>query len=172
MKKTILLFAISGCLLTACNNAGTSSTGTNSTTVPEVTETPAIQAADAAVAAITLNAGDDMKFDLAEIKVNEGQTVKLTLNHTGKMTKTTMGHNFILLAQGADLAAFATAALNSQETDYIPAGKEKDIIAHTRVVGGGESDSIEFTAPAQGSYEFLCSFPGHSAMMKGLFTVE
>ncbi|WP_114789615.1 azurin [Niabella yanshanensis] len=171
MKK-IFLFAISGHLLTACNNADTSSTATTGTTVPEVTETRASQPEDPAVAVITLNAGDDMKFDLAEIKVNEGQTVKLTLNHTGKMAKTAMGHNFILLAQGADLAAFATAAINSKETDYLPAGKENDIIAHTRVVGGGESDSIEFTAPAKGHYEFLCSFPGHSAMMKGIFTVE
>lgn len=124
------------------------------------------------VVEITINAGDDMKFDLSEIRAKEGQTVKVTLHHTGKMAKTAMGHNFVLLGQGVSLKDFATKAIGAAATDYVPADSASDIIAHTKLLGGGESDTIEFTAPAKGSYEFLCSFPGHSALMKGVLIVE
>jgi azurin len=39
-------------------------------------------------------------------------------------------------------------------------------------VGGGQSDTIKFATSAlkQGeAYSFFCSFPGHSAIMKGAF---
>ena len=46
------------------------------------------------------------------------------------------------------------------------------MIAHTDLIGGGQVTSIEFDAPDAGTYEFLCSFPGHSGLMKGKFIVE
>lgn len=171
MKKVISLCAILGSLLIACNNPEPASPTAETADVPVVKDA-ALKEDSTTTATITLNGGDDMKFDLTEIKVKEGQTIRLTLNHTGKTPKAAMGHNFVLLAHGVDLSAFANEAINAKETDYLPSGKEKDVIAHTRVVGGGESDSIEFTAPAKGTYEFLCTFPGHSAMMKGVFIVE
>ena len=170
MKKTILSLSIAALLFTSCGGGDTkpASEETETTT----TEATAPEADASTEALVTINGGDDMKFDLTEIKVKEGQTVKLTINHTGKASKAAMGHNFILLAQGVDLASFSNEAINAADNDYIPATREKDIIAHTKLVGGGESDSIEFAAPPKGSYEFLCSFPGHSAMMKGVFIVE
>lgn len=172
MKKVIYLLAFVAISVASCTNSEkqTEETGTTATPVEETTSTT--PEANASEMLITLNAGDDMKFDLSEIKVKEGQTVKLTLTHTGKMAKTAMGHNFVLLAQGVALADFAGKAIAASSTDYIPTGSEKEVIAHTKLVGGGESDTIEFTAPAKGTYEFLCSFPGHSALMKGSFIVE
>lgn len=121
---------------------------------------------------ITIHAGDDMKFDLSEIKVKAGQKVKLTLKHTGTMPKEAMGHNFVLLAYGVSLEDFAGKAMAASDKDYIPEGSEKRVIASTKLLGGGETDTIEFTAPSKGVYEFLCSFPGHSTLMKGVFVVE
>ncbi|HRO72640.1 MAG TPA: azurin, partial [Saprospiraceae bacterium] len=119
-----------------------------------------------------ISGDDQMKYDKTELKVKAGQKVKLTLTHIGKMPKDAMGHNWVLLNQGVDLAAFAAEAIKAKDNDYIPAGKEGDIVAHTKTIGGGESTSVEFDAPAAGTYEFLCSFPGHSGMMKGHFIVE
>ena len=82
-----------------------------------------------------------------------------------------MGHNFVLLKQGVDLAAFGIKSASAKDTDYIPSDEEDNIIAHTRLIGGGETTSIEFDAPEPGEYEFLCSFPGHYAIMKGKFIV-
>ncbi|HMZ46438.1 MAG TPA: azurin [Chitinophagaceae bacterium] len=178
MKKSIVVLASITFLLTACSNSGseTKTEATTEATTEAATEAPAEETPGEAPAAtdgtVTLTGGDDMKFDLSEIKVKDGQTVKLTLVHSGKMPKTAMGHNFVLLATGVDVAKFATDAINAKDNDYIPASHKKDIIAHTKTIGGGESTTIEFKAPAKGTYDFLCSFPGHSAMMKGKFIVE
>lgn len=118
---------------------------------------------------IVINSNDQMRFDKSEIRVKAGEKIKLTLNHTGKLPKNAMGHNFVLLEKGVDMADFAMKAMNAKDNQYIPA---KGVIAHTKLIGGGESTTIEFTAPAKGTYEFLCSFPGHYAMMKGKFIVE
>jgi azurin len=40
------------------------------------------------------------------------------------------------------------------------------------MIGGGESTVIEFVAPEAGTYTYICSFPGHYAMMKGKLIVE
>ena len=120
---------------------------------------------------ITLNSNDAMKYDMSEIKAMEGQTVVLTLNHTGKLPKEAMGHNFVLLNQGVVMADWATEAVKAKDNDYIP-NDGKDVIAHTKTIGGGESTTVTFTAPAKGTYDFLCSFPGHYAMMNGKFIVE
>lgn len=169
MKKKFLVFASAALLFVACNNKPAEST---ETTEPAATEEPAAPAADANTAEVTLNAGDDMKYDITEIKVKEGQTVKLTLHHTGQAPKVAMGHNFVLLQAGASLENYAKDAINAKDDDYFPKALAKDVIAHTKTIGGGESDTVEFPAPAKGTYDFLCSFPGHSGTMKGKFIVE
>lgn len=121
------------------------------------------------VRTIVINSDDQMRFDTNEIRVKSGEKVKLTLNHTGKLAKNVMGHNFVLLTKGTDVAKFSRAAMNEKEKEYIPS---TGVIAHTKLIGGGESTTIEFTAPGKGTYDFICSFPGHYAMMKGKFIVE
>ena len=69
-----------------------------------------------------------------------------------------MGHNFVLLKAGTDTAAFGAKAITAAATEYIPADAE-EIIAHTKLIGGGETDTIEFEVPGPGEYPFLCSSP-------------
>ncbi len=122
--------------------------------------------------ALVLNANDAMQFDKKEFKVKAGQKVKLTLKHTGKFAKNAMGHNFVLLKPGTDLQAFASKANMASSTEYIPKSEAASIVAHTKLIGGGESDTIEFTAPKKGTYTYICSFPGHYGIMQGKFIVE
>ncbi len=172
MKKSILVFASAAMFLAACSSSteqkSTEPAAPAETTTPEAAPEPA----PAEPAVVTLNAGDDMKYDITEIKVKAGQTVKLTLHHTGKLPVSGMGHNFVLLASGVDLAEFAQAALKAKDSEYIPADLSDDILAHTKLIGGGETTEIEFTAPEKGTYDYLCTFPGHYAMMQGKFIVE
>jgi len=127
---------------------------------------------DDAVVEITITGNDQMKFDKNQIRVKAGQTVRLTLRHVGQMEKAIMGHNWALLAPGTDMAAVGQAAASAEETDYIPSEYKDQILEHTKMLGGGESDTIEFEAPAAGTYDFLCTFPGHYALMQGKFIVE
>jgi azurin len=138
-------------------------------TTESVTEEKSSQ--DENVVEITITGNDQMQYNLAELKVKAGQTVRITLKHIGKMDKNVMGHNWVLLTKGTDIGAFGQAAVAAKATDYIPAGTTQ-VIAHTKLLSGGESDTIEFVAPAAGTYDFICSFPGHYALMKGKFIVE
>ncbi|MFD1629402.1 plastocyanin/azurin family copper-binding protein [Pseudopedobacter beijingensis] len=169
MKKTTIFLSAIMMIMAACSsNSNKQQEGTTESTTATTQETVEPSSKEAV---ITLNAGDDMKFDQTLLTVKEGQTVKLTLHHTGEMAKDVMGHNFVLLAVGVSATDFAMKVIGDKATDYIPADT-KDIIAHTKLLGGGESDTIEFPAPAKGTYEFLCSFPGHVGLMKGTLIVE
>ena len=132
----------------------------------------ATESVDSQVAEVTITGNDQMKFDKNEIRVKAGQKVKLTLKHVGKMEKSVMGHNWALLTQDADMATVGQASATAADTDYIPADMKDKFIAHTKMLGGGESDTIEFDAPAPGTYTFMCTFPGHYALMQGKFIVE
>ncbi|MEO1714954.1 MAG: azurin, partial [Bacteroidota bacterium] len=125
---------------------------------------------DPNVTKIVLEAGDNMQFNTKEIRVRQGQKVELKLTHTGSMTKLSMGHNFVLLDKGTNLNEFAVAAIEAKDNDYIP--ETEQILAHTKLLGGGESDTIVFEAPAAGTYQFVCSYPGHVALMVGKFIVS
>jgi azurin len=123
------------------------------------------------VVEVNLTGDDMMRFNLDEIRVKEGETVRLTLRHVGELPENAMGHNFVLLQQGTDINEFGQEAATASDNDYIPEGTDK-VIVHTEMIGGGEETSIEFTAPEAGIYDFICSFPGHYVQMRGKFIVE
>lgn len=127
---------------------------------------------DANSISVGISGNDLMQYNKNEIKVKAGQEVTLTLRHVGKMELLVMGHNWVLLKPGTDITEFGIKAAEvGQETDWIPDGGE-DVIVHTKMIGGGQSTSITFAAPEPGTYDFICSFPGHAALMKGKFIVE
>ena len=121
---------------------------------------------------LALSGNDMMQFDKKEFTVKAGQKVTLNFRHTGKMDLAVMGHNFVLLKPGTEINVFAAAAANAgKPKDWIPNHGE-EVIAHTKMLGGGQRTSITFTAPEAGIYDFICSFSGHSGLMRGKFNVE
>ena len=118
---------------------------------------------------VILNSNDAMLFDKKVIKVSYGENITLTLNHVGKIGKDFMGHNFVLLKKGGNVDDFAQRAILARDNEYIPEGDE--IIVTTKMLGGGESDTILFDAPEPGKYIFICTFPGHYQLMRGEFIV-
>jgi azurin len=123
---------------------------------------------------VELTAGDNMKYNLAQIDAKPGQEIKVILTNIGSMPKAAMAHNFVLLAKGADPKAFVDAAVAAAATDYIPAGQADKILARTKLLGAKQSDEITFKAPTEpGEYTFLCSFPAHYLSgMKGVLVVK
>ena len=126
---------------------------------------------DENVANVVLTGNDLMQFDKNEIRVKAWQKVKLTLRHIGKLDINVMGHNVVILKQGVVPSEFAAKAATEKDNRYLPIDSQ-DIIAHTDLIGGGQVTTIEFDAPTAGTYDFLCSFPAHFALMKGKFIVE
>jgi azurin len=120
---------------------------------------------------ISVESSDQMKYNVSEIKVKAGQKVMLHLKHVGKMPIQAMGHNLVILQKGTNVAEFARNASTAKATGYVPTGS-KSVIAATKLIGGGQETSITFTAPAKGTYDFICTFPGHFSIMKGKLIVE
>src|SRR5690554_6884206 len=169
MKKLFLIFAI--VLFISCGNDKKEKSSGMQIGAPVEDATPA-STTDDSVAVVTIDGNDQMKFNKSEIRVKTGQKVRLTLKHVGTMDIKVMGHNWVLLAEGADVAAIGQAAVEAADNDYIPGDMEDQIIVYTKMLGGGESDTIEFEAPTPGTYTFMCTFPGHYALMQGKVIVE
>jgi len=123
---------------------------------------------------VVIEVGDAMKFSRTRVVASAGEVIRLKLINLGAAPKEVMGHNWILLRLGADSAAFLNAARGAKATDYVPAAKAGDIIAHTKLLGGGRSDAVIFTVPqAPGNYIYLCSFPAHFQLgMQGVLVVR
>lgn len=123
---------------------------------------------------VTIEGKDTMAFSMDAITVQPGEEVTVKLVNKSEMPPQAMSHNWVLLAADADVDAFNAAALGARDNDYIPSDLADQALAHTAMVGGGESDTITFTAPeTPGDYTYLCTFPGHfAAGMKGTLTVE
>jgi len=123
---------------------------------------------------IEIEGTDTLQFSKESITVKPGEEVTIKLTNNTDMPANAMSHNFLLLEQDADAEAVDEAAQGAKDNDYIPEDMDDQIIAHTGLVAGGESDSVTFTAPEEtGDYEYICTFPGHfAAGMKGTLTVE
>ena len=118
---------------------------------------------------LEIDSTDQMTFNKKELAVAADCTeVQLTLKHTGKMPVTAMGHNWVL-TETKDMQAAATAGMSAGATsNYVK--ESPQIIAHTKLVGGGQSTSVTFPTSKLkkgGDYTYFCSFPGHWAVMKG-----
>jgi len=83
-----------------------------------------------------------------------------------------MGHNFVILKPGNDPMQFAMKGIAAKATDYVADEVKDQVIAKTKIVGGGESDTIEVTLPGPGEYPFVCTFPGHAGLMKGTLVAK
>ena len=121
-----------------------------------------------------VTANDQMKFGTTRLEVKAGATVRIVLNNVGTIPKVAMGHNIVVLKLGVDPLQYALAAAGAQATDYLPAARSGDVIAHTKLIGPKEKDEITFTAPSEpGEYPYICTFPGHfAAGMKGVLVVQ
>lgn len=172
MKKYLVFSLVAGAFaLTACGKKEESSAAAAPASAPAAA---AAAPAAPAVATLELTANDAMKFSVTRFEVAAGQEVKVVFTNMGTMPKVAMGHNFVLLHKGADVKAFADAAVAAAATDYVPASKADQVIAHTKLLGPKQTDEITFKAPTEpGEYPFICSFPAHFLSgMKGVIVVK
>lgn len=129
----------------------------------------------AAECAVTVDSTDQMSYNTKEIVIDKScKTFTVNLTHSGNLPKNVMGHNWVL-SKTADMAGVATDGMAAGlDKNYLKDGDTR-IIAHTKIIGAGEKDSVTFDVsklnPAE-SYEFFCTFPGHNSMMKGAVVLK
>ena len=112
--------------------------------------------------------GENLAFKPTTVSAKAGAAT--TINF--KNPSTAQQHNWVLVQGGDDVAAKVDeAAVAAGAPDYVPADKA-NIVASSKMLQPGGSDTISFTAPAAGIYTFMCTYPGHfAAGMKGTLTV-
>ena len=123
---------------------------------------------------IPITGDDTMKYSVVSITAKPGEQLTVRLTNKGSMPRVAAAHNFVLLTKGASVTAFTMAAVMAQATDYVPADPKNKalVLAASKLAGPGETVEVTFKAPATpGAYDYICSFPGHSATMAGKLTV-
>jgi azurin len=124
------------------------------------------------VCKVDISSTDQMTYDKKEIAVAGDCTeVEVTLHHTGKMPAAAMGHNWVL-AKTSDAQGVANDGLSAGVANDHIKKDDARVIAHTKVIGGGQTATVKFPTSAlkKGEgYTFFCTFPGHIALMKGVF---
>ena len=111
--------------------------------------------------------GDALQFDESEIaQIVAGQEIVLTFSNSSSINQ----HNWVLVSAGTKdtVALRGTAAGPGQ--DWLQPD-DPDAIAHTKLLDPGETGEVRFAAPPAGTYQFVCTFPGHSVSMFGDFVV-
>ena len=124
---------------------------------------------------IEVKVGDNMNFVPTALSVSASacETVTINLTHTGSIPRNAMGHNWVLSATADAQATAQEGWTSGLDNQYLKLADNR-VIAHTKIVGGGESDSVSFKLSdlkVGGDYTFFCSFVGHFAMMQGKFTI-
>jgi azurin len=110
-----------------------------------------------------------LKFDQTLLTVKAGERVRLVFRNTDDML-----HNWVLCAPGRGQAVGEAAmalGIEGNAKNFVP--DSSDVLYHTALVAPETSDTIFFTAPSTpGDYDFVCTFPGHAQLMKGILRVE
>jgi azurin len=141
------------------------------------TATPTAPAAAATTADLPVleviikpDAANPLAYDTKTISAKVGQKVKVTFNNNHPTLP--QPHNFVLGKLGTKdkMMSIAMSAMTLVDKGYIP--DSPDILAHTKLLQPGQTETIEFTLPAAGEYPYFCTFPGHVAIMNGVLTVQ
>ena len=124
---------------------------------------------------LEIGGNDLMQYDKSELSAPAScKEITVTLHHTGKLPKEAMGHDWVLV-NTPDLNAVASGGMAAGlANDYITPG-DKRVLAHTKTIGGGETTGVTFatsTLKQGGAYSYLCTFPGHAALMHGTFKLQ
>ena len=132
-------------------------------------------AAGGAAQELTLgpDAVNPMAYNKKSFTVKAGQLVKLTFSNTGGAAP--LPHNVVIGKAGSKDALMAAATVimtdpQGMAKNYVPA--DPNIVAATKLVQAGQSETVSFTPSTPGDYPFMCMFPGHAIMMNGTINAE
>ncbi|MCB1228761.1 MAG: hypothetical protein KDN19_00750 [Verrucomicrobiae bacterium] len=111
---------------------------------------------------------EKLRFNLKEFEVKAGKQIELTFHNSDFLP-----HNFVITQpKSADEVAMAAIALGADgfAKGYVP--DHGKILVHTKLLDHDQEEVLEFNAPdTPGDYEFVCTFPGHHLLMRGVMKV-
>ena len=128
---------------------------------------PAAKITEVSIEATGANMAE-MKYDKSTIEVPAGTTIKLTFKSSA--TDPSMPHNWVLIRKG-NLDRIVKKGMEAgADKGFVPV--DEDLLIASKLLGPGEKTELTFPAPPAGEYQFVCTYPGHSAKMQGVFIVK
>lgn len=128
----------------------------------------------AAECSVDIDSTDQMTYSVNAVEISRScPQFTVNLKHVGQLPKNVMGHNWVLTTQADMTPVVNDGAAAGLDNDYLKPNDER-VLAHTKLLGGGESDSVTIDVTQlqpDVQYMFFCSFPGHAALMKGPVTL-
>jgi len=107
-----------------------------------------------------------LKYNLTNFSVKAGSKVKVTF-----LNPDVIPHNLLIVEPGSK-AEIGNQAIAMGADAVKIAPKNSKILHGTKMLEAGQKETLEFTAPSKpGDYEFICTFPGHWAVMNGIMKV-
>jgi len=134
---------------------------------PGPQKTQSSQPSDKAITFRIASVDNSMAFDTTTLKVKQGQQVRLVFHN--EATVAALPHNWVLVEPGTATAVASAGIQAGKSHDYVP--DSPDVIAHAKLAAPGETVDVTFTAPKPGTYPYICTVPGHAAVMKGQLLV-
>ncbi len=117
---------------------------------------------------IAIKPVNGLQYDKTSITVKAGAKVKLTFDNTDDMP-----HNLVITAPGAADEVGAAAlnlGLSGERLHYIP--RSEKVLFYTGLLQPGKAETIFFKVPDKpGDYPFVCTYPGHYLVMRGILKV-
>jgi azurin len=166
--KILSIFTIASMLfLASCGGAEKKEEAKTTDTVSTSSESATPGIANITVK-VTGNTMADMAYEPTSLTVKAGDRVTLTLENTNTMEG--MLHNIVLVKLGSGQEV-ATAGISAgMEKNYVP--ENSNVLAASGLAKPNETIKLEFVAPATGSYNYICTYPGHFPKMIGKLYVE
>ena len=165
LMVTGLLFVVS-VLTAACSGSGST---TADQPAPASAEVVPIQGTPTAVTIRALRSatgGDALKFDLDTLTAKAGSRVMVTFDNASSVSE----HNWLLVQPGTSDSVAVAGIAAGAENSYVPPGDER-VLAYIPLLDPETTGEVQFVAPAAGTYEFVCTVPGHQFTMLGDFIV-
>ena len=128
-----------------------------------ISDTPAL---------LTLRIGtlvEKMKYDISEFSAKPNQKVKLIFANPDFMP-----HNLVFTKPAkADVVAQQALILGAKGFDLAFVPDSTDVLFSTKLLDHGKEEVLTFTAPStRGDYPYVCTFPGHHMLMRGIMKVK
>ena len=112
---------------------------------------------------------EKMKYDINEFTVKPGKKVKIIFANPDFMP-----HNLVVTKPNkADSVAQLALTLGAQGFAMAFVPESTDVLWASTLVDHGKEEEMNFTAPsAKGDYPYVCTFPGHHILMRGVMKVR
>ncbi|MGK0186914.1 MAG: putative membrane-bound dehydrogenase-like protein [Verrucomicrobiales bacterium] len=111
---------------------------------------------------------EKLQFALKEFSVKAGKKISITFANPDFMP-----HNFVIVQPGAaDEVGIAAMQLGAKGFDLQWVPESDKIIVSSKLIDHRGEQVLDFTAPeTPGDYPFVCTFPGHHILMRGIMKV-